>query len=143
MRAEKLWVDRLRPSPKRLNIRPYVRGIDVMATAVDDPALSDGKDLFLLFDLWVTQTGTARAEELIRLLDLGDLLDAGAALERTLVELRDEVPETDPNDHPPDGPADAQPLEPAAVAALSRQEDEANQLAAAHWGMSPSGPVVE
>src|SRR5579871_6828137 len=29
MRSEKLWVDRLRPSPKRLNIRPYLRELSV------------------------------------------------------------------------------------------------------------------
>ena len=31
----------------------------------------------------------------------------------------------------------------AAVAALVGQNDEANQPAGAHWGASPSGPVVE
>jgi radical SAM-linked protein len=143
MGAEKVWVDRLRPSPKRLNIRPYLRRIECFAVADDEWTLASGPEHFVALDLWVTQTGTARAEELIRLLNLTDLLDAGAVLERTHVELRDEVPDTDPNDRPPDGPADVLPLEPAAVAALSRREDDANQLAVAHRGPSPGGPVVE
>src|SRR4051812_40815719 len=41
----KVWVERLRPSAKRLNIRPYLRGLSV-----------DSSRLFT--DLWVTQEGT-------------------------------------------------------------------------------------
>jgi radical SAM-linked protein len=128
MADEKVWVDRLRPNVKRLNIRPYFRGL-----CVSDTTLS--------LDLWVTQTGTARADELVRLLGLTDLLEDGAVLERTLVELRDEVAGSDPADVPPDGPAETLPLDPAAVAASVREDE--NQPAAAHWGASPSGPVVE
>jgi radical SAM-linked protein len=127
LRADKIWVDRLRPTPKRLNIRPYIRSL-----LVDDGVLT--------LDLWVTQTGTARADELVRLLNLSDLLEAGAVLHRDVLELRDEV--THATDNPPDGPADTLPLDPAAVAAPVRDE-EANQPAAAHWGASPNGPVVE
>jgi radical SAM-linked protein len=142
MRADKVWVDRLRPSPKRLNIRPYLRHVQVMGNAVDDWAPTDRSTpvVSLHLDLWVTQTGTARADELVRLLNLADLLEAGAVLERTTVELRDEV--TRATDNPPDGPADTLPLDPAAVAAPARDE-EANQPAGAHWGASPNGPVVE
>lgn len=129
--AEKLWVERLRPTPKRLNIRPYIRGIELNTEA---SPLQPGGSIAL--DLWVTQTGTARAEELLRFLGVADLLDAGAVLERTAIELRDEV--TDATEHPPDGPADALPLEPAAAAALLQREDEPNQ----HAG-TLSGPVVE
>src|SRR6185503_4255123 len=64
----------------------------------------------LVMDLWVTQDGTARADELLRLLNIDDLLDGGAVLQRTAIELRDEITATDPADVPPDGPADAVPL---------------------------------
>src|SRR5947208_2573776 len=70
-RAEKVWVDRLRPSPKRLNIRPYLRGLAVRASGDREVAGTGGLtgDLTvaarLTLDLWVTQTGTARAEELV------------------------------------------------------------------------------
>lgn len=130
MAQDKVWVDRLRPNPKRLNIRPYLR-----AVACHDSALT--------LDFWVTGTGTARADELLRLLGISDLLDAGAVLERTLVEIRDEFTNPDSADGPPDGLAESRPLDAAATAALTRQDDEANQPAAAHWGVSPVGPVVE
>jgi radical SAM-linked protein len=165
MRAEKVWVDRLRPSPKRLNIRPYLRRVIVASGGRGSysPGLAPGPGpapgaspgLYenqlgihaparLELDLWVTQTGTARADELVKLLGLADLLDAGAVLERTTVEVRDEVPESpDPADNPPDGPAESQPLDPAAAAALARGEDEQDQPAGAQWGASPAGPVVE
>jgi radical SAM-linked protein len=208
MAEEQVWVDRLRPNPKKLNIRPYLRSLTVSKTAADRPRFStspppcggkvaaersaaagegvndctgecadpltrrrsaadlsparrgrgegwsalspepDGStqpglsgDTLLSFDLWVTQTGTARADELVRLLGLTDLLEAGATLERTTVELRDEVTNPDPSDGPPDGPAETLPLDPAAVAAAVREDE--NQPAGAHWGASPSGPVVE
>ena len=101
MAAAAVWVERVRPSPKGLNIRPYLRTL-----AVRDNTLS--------LDLWVTSTGTARADELLRLLGADDLLDAGCVLERTLVELRDEAgAPADPTDTPPDGPADTRPADPA------------------------------
>lgn len=99
--ADAVWVERVRPSPKGLNIRRYLRSV-----AVRDNALT--------LDLWVTTTGTARADELLRLLGVDDLLDTGCVLERTLVELRDEAAAPlDPTDTPPDGPADTRPADPA------------------------------
>jgi radical SAM-linked protein len=143
MATDKVWVDRLRPGPKRLNIRPYFRSLSVVRSLRERASepLAPRADYILELDLWVTQTGTARADELVRLLGLTDLLDEGAVLERTVVELRDEVPTTDPSDAPPDGPAETLPLDPAAVAAAARGDE--SQPAAAHWGASPSGPVVE
>lgn len=131
----KVWVERLKPSAKRLNIQPYIRGVRVEGEA--SPRL--------LLDLWVTQEGTARADELLDLLEVADLVDAGAVLERTTVELRDEITLTDPTDLPPDGPSDSIPLTGAEVAALTaRLNEEANQQAVgADWGASPNGPVVE
>lgn len=128
MSAEKIWVDRLKPAPKQLNIRPYLRDLRV----------AEGG---LLLDLWVTQTGTARVDELLSLLDVADLSSEGAVVQRIMVELRDEVPGADPTDQPPDGPADTLPLDPVAAAALAQREEE--KSTAARWGLSPSGPVVE
>ncbi len=129
MGEERVWVDRFKPKPKQLNIRPYFR-----AFTVDDRSMS--------LDLWVTQTGTARADELLKLLGLSDLVDSGYALSRDLVELRDEITGTaDPADQPPDGPADTLPLDPAAVGAAHR--DNENTPTEAQWGSTLSGPVVE
>jgi radical SAM-linked protein len=153
----KVWVERLRPSPKRLNIRPYLRGVSVVRSRSERERqpLAQRAGHTLLLDLWVTQTGTARADELLRRLGVADLIETGVVLERTLVEIRDEIPVHEPADGPPDGPADAQRLTSAEVAALTaRLEEETGepcsqgqwvreQPAEVGWGASPNGPVVE
>jgi radical SAM-linked protein len=70
-------VDRLKPQPRKVEIRPYVKQLRLV-----------GDDLEL--DLIVTPNGTARPDELLVQLGLRDLLPAGAVLERTTVELHDE-----------------------------------------------------
>ncbi len=93
----------------------------------------------LTLDLWVTSTGTARADELLRLLGADDLLDAGSVLERTLVELRDEAgAPADPTDTPPDGPADTRPADPAYAARAAL-----DQPAAASGVSAPGDLSVE
>jgi radical SAM-linked protein len=146
---DKIWVDRLRPSPKRVNVRPYLRNLSVAnldrEAGGEAHPLPDGPGspaVELVLDLWVTPTGSARADELLKLLDLADLPDAGAVVARTTVELHDEVPNPDPADGPPGGPAETLPPDPAALAALTRRDDE-ELTAAAGWGPSPAGPVVE
>ena len=149
MAEPKVWVERLRPSPKRLNIKPYLRNVSVESRPA---SREDGGGHVLRLDLWVTQTGSARADELLHLLHIEDLIDNGAVLERTVVEIRDEVAPADgplptgsSTDEPPDGPADSVPLTGAEVAALAaRLDEEANQQSLeAGWGASPNGPVVE
>jgi radical SAM-linked protein len=76
--APACWVQRTRPEARRLDIRPYLR----------DLRLGDGG---LEMDFWVTAGGTARPDEVAALLGLGDLLEAGAVLERATLELCDEV----------------------------------------------------
>jgi radical SAM-linked protein len=72
------WVERTRPQPRRIDLRPYLQ--DLRLT-------DDGLEM----DLRVTPNGTARPDEVLRLLDLGDLLEAGAVLQRTTLELQDEM----------------------------------------------------
>jgi hypothetical protein len=74
------WILRTRPQRRRLNIRPFVCEL-----TCDDTALS--------MILWVTPTGAARPEEIVHALGLGSLLDEGAVLERTHLELLGELPE--------------------------------------------------
>jgi radical SAM-linked protein len=76
--APECWVERTRPARKRVNLRPYLRDLRLEGGA-------------LLMELGVTPTGTARADDVLRLLDLHDLIDAGAVLERTRLELHDEL----------------------------------------------------
>ena len=75
--APHCWVERSRPQPRQLDIRGYVRDLRLQE---DD----------LEMDLVVTPQGTARPDEILRVLGLGDLLANGAVLERTQLEIDDE-----------------------------------------------------
>jgi hypothetical protein len=105
---------------------------------LDNPAVhtAGSPETHLRLDLWVTTTGTARADELLKLLGLFDLLDAGWALARSELALHDETPPGQP-DAPPDGPPETAPLDHAPV----ETGDDAPALP--EWGLSPNGPVVE
>jgi len=74
------WITRIRPQRRRLNIRPFVCELS-----------HDCDSLNLV--LWVTPIGAARPEEIVGALGLGHLLDEGAVLERTHLELLGELPE--------------------------------------------------
>jgi radical SAM-linked protein len=76
--AAELWVERKRPRPRRIDIRPYLKDCRIVNGALE-------------IDLTVTTAGTARPEEVLRLLDLEDCLDRGAILERIRLELVDET----------------------------------------------------
>jgi radical SAM-linked protein len=79
------WVERTRPERRRINVRPYLENLRIVEEG-DCPRFA------LEMDLRVTPTGTARPDEVLALLGLDDLLDAGAVLERTRLLL--EEPET-------------------------------------------------
>lgn len=87
--APDCWIERLRPAPRCLNIRPYIVALRVGAT-------------FLDLHLAITPNGSTRPDEVLRQLGLGDLLDAGAVPERTALELHDEcqAPGPDPIPEP-------------------------------------------
>jgi radical SAM-linked protein len=75
--AEECWVQRERPSPRRVNIRPFLAELRFSA--------------LLEMTLWLTPVGTARPDEVLGLLGLEDLPAAGCVLERSRLELHDEV----------------------------------------------------
>jgi radical SAM-linked protein len=77
--AAELWIERTRPEHRRINIRPYLEDIRV------SPAL-------LEIDIRVTPNGTARPDEVLRALGVGDLLDEGNIIERCRLQLADECP---------------------------------------------------
>jgi radical SAM-linked protein len=79
-----LWVERSRPRPRRLDIRPYLC----------EARLHEG---CLELAIWVTPTGTARPEEYALLLGLTCWLDAGAFFERSDLEMTDECAEPLPD----------------------------------------------
>lgn len=76
--SEHCWMERVRPQPRRLDLKPYLRDLRLCAGHLE-------------IDLWVTPTGTARPDEIIKLLELSDVLDAGAVLQRIKLELHDEL----------------------------------------------------
>jgi radical SAM-linked protein len=75
--ASECWIERTRPTFRRLDIRPYLCGIRLSSDALE-------------MDLSVTPHGTARPEEVLEHLGLQVLLEQGAVFERTRLELQDE-----------------------------------------------------
>jgi radical SAM-linked protein len=71
-------VDRKKPTPRRVDIRPFLR----------DLRLSN--DHTLEIHLWLTDRGTARPDEVLRMLGLADIVGAGSVLERTRLDLANE-----------------------------------------------------
>ncbi len=128
MNEPECWVVRSRPQPREVNIRPYLRQVHVRGDRLE-------------LDIWVTPTGSARAEEVIDLLGARAWLEAGAVLERTWLELRDECA-LDAGDPEPDLPRlPCRPLT-AQPEKLTIQPQPA-PTARPHWAASPNGPVVE
>jgi radical SAM-linked protein len=78
LEATECWVERLRPPRRRLDLRPLLRDLRLSG------------DGFLEMDLWLTPSGTARPEEVLTVLGLADLLEAGGPLQRTALVLEDE-----------------------------------------------------
>lgn len=74
------WVERPRPQPRRLDVRASLADLRLGPDSLE-------------IDLCSVPGGTARADEIVQLLGLRDLLDAGAVIERTYLEL---VPATAP-----------------------------------------------
>jgi radical SAM-linked protein len=72
------WVERTRPHKRRLDLRPYLCELRV------------SEDILEMV-LWVTPQGAARPEEVLALLGLDDVVAAGAVIERSHLELHDEV----------------------------------------------------
>ena len=152
--SPKVWVDRIKPKPRQLNVRPYLRDITLESIQETSPLnpLSETErgsrtsrtrtgctsaDHRLTLDLWVTPSGTARADELLKALNLTDLVDAGRIVSRSLLEIHDEL-EPGQTDGPPDhGPESAPSNHTPAEAGTD------NASAVATWGLSPNGPVVE
>ncbi|MCE9531662.1 MAG: TIGR03936 family radical SAM-associated protein [Planctomycetes bacterium] len=125
-----LWIDRERPRPRQVNVRPYIHALYV----------EDGQ---LYMDVWISQEGGVRADALAKVLDLNHLLDAGAVIERAKLDIEDEI----------------DPAAAALRPALPRREDRGTlerplprpltpppllvAVPGSHWGASPNGPIVE
>ena len=69
----------------RVDLRPFLRDLR-LARAEGEQAHATALEI----DLWLTPSGTARPVEVLGLLGLTDLLEAGTVLERSRLELHDE-----------------------------------------------------
>jgi radical SAM-linked protein len=90
MDAPNLWVDRTRPAPRRMDLRPLISSLALEPVGERTPG-SEQTTWYLNMELWLTPQGTARPEEVLAVLGLGRLLDEGAILERSRLELHDET----------------------------------------------------
>lgn len=83
MAAPECWIERTRPPARRLDVRPFLHALRVVEL--------DGQSA-LEMDLYLKPNGTARPEEIVRLLGLPDPNESGTMLERCRLELEDEIP---------------------------------------------------
>jgi radical SAM-linked protein len=88
--ATELWVERKRPPARRVNLRPFLS--ELRLAEPDHPEEREetspqGGGPALEMELWLTREGTARPEEVLGLVGLRDLVEAGVVLERTWLEL--------------------------------------------------------
>ncbi len=77
------WIERSRPQRRRLDIRPFVRTLVA-------------RDNVLEMALWVTPYGAVRPDEIVQALGLPGIVESGAVLERTDLELADEAGDDEP-----------------------------------------------
>ncbi len=83
------WVERTRPPVRRVDLRSFV--IDLRLTELPANLRREEATHALEMELCLTPHGTARPEEVLTLLGLQDLVEAGAVLERSRLELEDEI----------------------------------------------------
>jgi hypothetical protein len=112
------WAERERPKPRAVNIRPYVDTL-----TVDDDAL--------IISCWLTQEGSARADEIAAAIGLVD----PPVIERTHLEVMDEVPPEEAARTPKIEPH-TRPLNRIVTAPRPAVPRET-------WGATANGPIVE
>ena len=87
--APECWAERTRPTPRRVDLRPWLLNLCALPDTVRSPSPAPSTSEM---ELCLTPAGTARPEEVLAALGLSDLLEAGAVLERSRLELVDETP---------------------------------------------------
>jgi len=128
--STEVWVEREKPRQREVNIRPYLRDIRV----------AEG---ILTFDIWVSQDGTARADEIVRALGLQTVVNDGGVIARADLAIDDELSDERKQVRPKlPGRDDRFAFErPLTREIVPMQATLAAHTA--HWGASPNGPVLE
>lgn len=123
MEQAEIWSPREKPRPREINIRPYLRS-----------AWTDQQAIW--FDVWLTQEGTARIDEIARLLKLDHAFLNGPPVERVQLEIADEI---DPRELEQTPKIDQQ-VRPW-VGELPKPEPL--EVPREVWGATSNGPIVE
>jgi radical SAM-linked protein len=118
MASTEVWAERERPRPRAVNIRPYVESL----TVADDA---------LVISCWLTQEGSARADEIAAAVGVAD----PAGIERVDLELSDEVPPAEAARTPKIEPH-TRLLDRVVVGPRPAAPRET-------WGATANGPIVE
>jgi len=117
--ATEVWVERERPKPRQINIRPYVDSLW-------------NEESSLLANVWITQEGSARADEIAKAIGLENVI----RIERVNLELLDEVPPEElvrtPKIEPQTRPWNRM-LPPEPMPIVPKET----------WGATANGPIVE
>jgi radical SAM-linked protein len=97
--AAECWVERTRPHHRRFDLRPFLADLRLLPDALE-------------MDLRVTPRGSARPEEVLDVLGLGDPVASGAVVERTRLELAEanSPPNLPPRTGPGTPPAPGAPM---------------------------------
>jgi radical SAM-linked protein len=117
--AKECWVERKRPQragtqacERRIDVRPFLADLCLPEVANLTEPLAvpvPGATHALEMTLWLTPEGTARPDEVLGLVGLQDLLPAGVVLERSRLELHDEMAPTSPTTDPGQGRVESTP----------------------------------
>ena len=83
------WVERTRPPVRRVDLRPFLSDLRLTELPLKPP---ETEPTFALeMELFLTPQGTARPQEVLTALGLQDVVEAGAVVERSRLELEDEM----------------------------------------------------
>lgn len=122
--SSEYWVYRKRPKEKLLNIRPYVEQITPTMAGFE-------------CSIWITPEGTTRIDEIAKAFGLGNILQQGWDVNRTDLEVTDELDPTVLHLTPTILP------ETRPVSGEWREEEYQWKQTGIVWGATSNGPIVE
>lgn len=94
LQTDHCWIERARPRRRRADLRSFISDLRLRPACAGAGAATTSPWL-LDMELWLTPGGTARPDEVLGLLGLEGLLEAGVLLERSRLELYDEMTSSD------------------------------------------------
>ncbi len=116
LNAKDCWIERTRPQTRQFNLRPFINQLTVGEESLE-------------MAIWVSQSaGTARPGEVLEVLGLPDPNDAGWIVERTMLEILDEISDEEKNANPrPEGLDEIKGQQPKPKSGKRKSEKLAKQ----------------